>query len=255
VNKLVKFFSVLFVVIIYIISQLVVSFFRINSVTISIFYQSILGVFSGFALSFFLLDIPSFDFSLVNFHWFLIILLVSAFIMQNQKSLRLKYYIDRKALFFITASFIAPLSEEIFFRWLILFLSGSIFVSSLLFSLMHFMNVISRLEKFSIVNFLYRFIVGLILSDSVMKSQSLFPAVLYHSINNIIAFFTIFGRDTDANNIRRNRWLWEDDTSETFKRISEKERDKMFGNERTWWNNGRREDQGDSDEGGSGSSC
>lgn len=255
VNELIKFFSVLLVVIVYIISQFIIAILRIRSVTVSIFCQSVLGVFLGFVLSFFLLDLPSFSFSLVNFHWFLIVLLLSAFIMKSQKSLRLRYYIDRKILFFITAGFIAPLSEEIFFRWLVLFLSGSIFVSSLLFSLMHVMNVISRLERFSMINFLYRFIIGLILSDSVVKSQSLFPAVLYHSINNIIAFLTIFGRDADVDNIRRYRWLWEDNTGKPSKRVSEEEGCGTPGDKGAGWDEGRGENQRDSDEGGSNPSC
>ena len=255
VNELIKFFSVLFVVIVYIISQLIIAILKIRSVTVSIFCQSVLGVLLGFVLSLFLLNFPSFTFSLVNFHWFLIVLLLSAFIMKSQKSLRLKYYIDRKILFFITAGFIAPLSEEIFFRWLILFLSDSIFVSSLLFSLMHVMNVISRLEKFSMINFLYRFIIGLILSDSVMKSQSLFPAVLYHSINNIIAFLTIFGRGADVDNIRRYRWLWEDNAGEPSKRVSKEEGCGPCGDERAGGDERRRENQGNSDEGGSNSPC
>lgn len=63
------------------------------------------------------------------------------------------------------------------------------------FSLLHLFNVIVGFERFSFANLIYRFVVALIFAHSASVSGSLFPAVLYHISNNLIAFILMTRRE------------------------------------------------------------
>jgi len=81
-------------------------------------------------------------------------------------------------LLILTAIFLAPLSEEIFFRAFLVKRVGIIF-SSLLFALSHF----AYNSDFELVG---AFFIGLVLAYTFKKSKSIIPSILIHFIYNLI---------------------------------------------------------------------
>lgn len=90
--------------------------------------------------------------------------------------------------------FFAPLYEELLFRGLLLgFLmtrttpSRAVFLTSLLFGFWHFKNALWMPVQPVLFQVLYAFVLGLLLSFSTLRHQSIVPAVILHFLNNIIA--------------------------------------------------------------------
>lgn len=91
----------------------------------------------------------------------------------------------------ILIGILLPLSEEIIFRGVILYLLPNILLNALIFSSIHLSNAFNKMEKFSIFNFTYRFIVGYIFAYSVLNTKSLFCAVLCHILNNSLSLLIL----------------------------------------------------------------
>lgn len=79
-----------------------------------------------------------------------------------------------------------PISEELLFRGTLLSLLPSALINATIFSAVHFLNVISRFESFSLYNLIYRFAAGYIFADSTLSTGSLFSAVVCHILNNML---------------------------------------------------------------------
>ncbi len=90
---------------------------------------------------------------------------------------------------FIPIAFLLPFSEEVLFRGCLLRDIG-LFWSSLIFSLLHLLNVLSGIEKFDFYPFLARFLAGMAFGIMVLQSGSLFPSILCHAVVNALAFFS-----------------------------------------------------------------
>lgn len=92
-------------------------------------------------------------------------------------------------LAFIALVIIAPVVEEAIFRGLLLTsfikrfgLALGVLLSSLLFGLVHWQPNVG----------IVTFIMGLILAWLYLKSRSLYPAIMFHSLKNLVAFGLIF---------------------------------------------------------------
>lgn len=95
---------------------------------------------------------------------------------------------------FSPSIFFAPLYEEFLFRGLLLgFLATHtsalrvVFLSSVLFGLWHFKNVLWMPIQPVLTQVVYATILGLVFSVITLRQQSLVPAIFLHYINNIVA--------------------------------------------------------------------
>lgn len=90
---------------------------------------------------------------------------------------------------FVALVIIAPVVEEVIFRGLLLpayvkrwgIWAGTL-VTSLLFGLVHWQLNVGIIT----------FIMGLLLAWLYLKSRSLWPAIMFHSLKNLLAFYLIF---------------------------------------------------------------
>ncbi|WP_101509771.1 CPBP family intramembrane glutamic endopeptidase [Thermotoga sp. KOL6] len=235
---------------IYLMFMFSINIFKIRRFERAIFFQSLLGLAGAVTACAAFQYLPSFKLSLADFHWFLILLSVNVFFMRNGGAHFPSF--ANWLIVMISVSFISPLSEELFFRGVLLKLNNyNIWLNAFIFSFLHLFNVIVGFEKFFIVNLIYRFIVALIFAHSVVISGSLFPAIFYHSMNNLVAFILMTRRGGNAYKFRRNRRLWEEHTSESFDPLSEEKGTEGDSEERTGGDETGREDQKDSSGGGS----
>jgi len=89
-----------------------------------------------------------------------------------------------------------PAAEELMFRGLILWHLGlnimGCVLSALIFSMLHFLNFVFKIERFSFTLVFLRFLAGLLLAISVVKGAgNIFPALFYHSMINLSAWTAV----------------------------------------------------------------
>ncbi len=104
-------------------------------------------------------------------------------------------FLLREGSFLATVVFY-PAAEELMFRGLILWHLGLNIVgcvlSALIFSMLHLLNFAFKIERFSFSLVLLRFLAGLLLAISVVKSAgNIFPALFYHSLINLSAWIAV----------------------------------------------------------------
>ncbi len=90
---------------------------------------------------------------------------------------------------FIPIALLLPFSEEVLFRGCLLRDLGLLW-SSLIFSLLHLLNVLSGFEKFKLYPLIARFLAGVAFGIMTLQSGSLFPSILSHALVNALAFFS-----------------------------------------------------------------
>ncbi|AEH52017.1 CPBP family intramembrane glutamic endopeptidase [Pseudothermotoga thermarum] len=142
---------------------------------------------------FFLLKVNyGFKVNFAGFWWFLILFLITLFFGWFFKASQAKIPYKLGFEIVVSVGVLMPLSEEIFFRGILLYIYPNSVQNAFVFASLHLLNVFSRLENFSVYNLLYRFAVGYIFSSSVLKTQSLFCPVLCHTVNNLAAVLVLF---------------------------------------------------------------
>ncbi|MFN4190000.1 MAG: lysostaphin resistance A-like protein [Pseudothermotoga sp.] len=104
---------------------------------------------------------------------------------------QIRFYKKISSTEIILIGILLPISEEIIFRGVILSFLPNIFLNALIFSCIHLVNAISKMERLSPFNFVYRFIVGYIFAYSVMNTQSLFCGILSHVMNNSVGLLLL----------------------------------------------------------------
>lgn len=119
-----------------------------------------------------------------GFFYFLLIFAIMVFLGGVLKAEQMRFYRKISFLDFLFIGVLLPVSEELIFRGAILSLLPNTILNAAIFSFLHLANVLNKMERFSIFNFLYRFTVGCIFAYSVMSTQSLFCPILCHIINN-----------------------------------------------------------------------
>jgi len=119
-----------------------------------------------------------------GFFYFLLIFAIMVFLGGVLKAEQMRFYRKISFLDFLFIGVLLPVSEELIFRGAVLFLLPNTILNAAIFSFLHLANVLNKMERFSIFNFLYRFTVGYIFAYSVMSTQSLFCPILCHIINN-----------------------------------------------------------------------
>ncbi len=162
---------------------------RKKSLQLQIYFQQIASILWSISLiCFFDIKIPL-RFSLKI--WYLIIpfILLNLFVNDTSISPLLLKFIP-------VVLFLAPISEELFFRGVLLNLIGlnllGALITALIFTLFHIMNVISSLEKPAFYPLIIRFILGLLLGVSVIKNAgSILPAIFYHFLINLSALISL----------------------------------------------------------------
>ncbi len=107
------------------------------------------------------------------------------------KAEQIRFYKKISFVDLIFMGILLPISEEIIFRGAVLSLIPDVFINALIFSFIHLSNVFSKIERFSIFNFAYRFAVGYIFAYSVLSTKSLFCALLCHVLNNSVSLFVL----------------------------------------------------------------
>ena len=229
-----------------------INLFRIHRFEKAIFYQSLLGLAGAVTVCVAFRYVPSFRVSFVDLHWFLILLFVNVFFLGGSE-VRFPPFMNR-FIVMVSVVFLSPFSEELFFRGVFLKLNGNdIWTNALVFSFLHLFNVIVGFERFSFANLIYRFVVALIFAHSAAVSGSLFPAVLYHITNNLVAFILMTRRGRNVHNVRGNRRIREEHTDPTSGSIPGEERKESDLEERAGRNGDGGEDQKDSSGGRSNS--
>jgi len=131
---------------------------------------NILYTFLGFAALFLTLFILSLIFSFIGF---------------NDQSKVVDIARDLPLYVLVLAVFLAPISEELFFRAFLTPRIG-VFLSSLVFGLFHF-------AYGSVVEIAGAFSIGLILAWIYKKSGSLVPAMVIHLVYNALAIIVMRG--------------------------------------------------------------
>lgn len=93
---------------------------------------------------------------------------------------------------FLMIVIVAPITEEILFRGLILFPGNKldttwlrVFFSSILFGLIHIFTDVDVYTFYTYVG------MGLIFTIAAKKTQSIEAAIIYHMLNNLMGFFAI----------------------------------------------------------------
>jgi hypothetical protein len=94
---------------------------------------------------------------------------------------------SKNVMSILSMSILGPISEEIVFRFLILKnllcsknIFASIFVTSVLFSIMHYNSV-------GIFPLIFTFFISIILSYNFVRKESLVEVILLHALSNIIS--------------------------------------------------------------------
>ncbi len=103
--------------------------------------------------------------------------------------------INAKGLF-IPMVILYPAAEEMVFRGIILYHTGlsynACILNGLIFSLAHFVNYFSKVEKVSYVVVMVRFVLGTFLAMTVkMSGGSIFPPLFYHILLNLSGFISL----------------------------------------------------------------
>ena len=98
--------------------------------------------------------------------------------------------------FFIPMVIFYPTAEELVFRGIILYHTGlsykACILNGLIFSLAHFVNYFSKVERVSYAVVIVRFVLGTLLAMSVkMSGGSIFPPLFYHILLNLTGFISI----------------------------------------------------------------
>ncbi|HEY8541732.1 MAG TPA: CPBP family intramembrane glutamic endopeptidase [Pseudothermotoga sp.] len=138
------------------------------------------------------LKIPyTFEVQFKGFLSFLVVFGIMIFLGGFLGAEQIKFYKKISPFDIVFIGILLPISEEIIFRGAILYLLPSAFLNALIFSSIHLANVLNRMEKFSIFNFIYRLAVGYIFARSVLITQSLFCAMLCHVINNSVSLLVL----------------------------------------------------------------
>ncbi|MEJ5230056.1 MAG: CPBP family intramembrane glutamic endopeptidase, partial [Pseudothermotoga sp.] len=145
----------------------------------------------AFLLSFLLKTPYTLQIQFKGFLYFLLIFAVMVFLGGVLKAEQMRFHRKISFLDFLFIGILLPVSEELTFRGAILFLLPSTIINATIFSSLHLANVLNKMERFSIFNFLYRFAVGYIFAYSVMNTQSLFSPILCHIINNCVGLLAL----------------------------------------------------------------
>jgi len=154
-------------------------------------FISICQLLYAVALYFFM-DVPyTFTVQFKGFFYFLLVFATMVFLGDLLKAQQMRFYkkISFSDLLFIGIAL--PVSEEIIFRGALLFLLPSVLLNAAIFSCVHLANVFSRMEKFSVFNFAYRFAAGYIFAYSAISTQSLFCPILCHVLNNSVGLLML----------------------------------------------------------------
>ncbi len=116
-----------------------------------------------------------------NLWWVFLILLTSSLLVDSELPFP-RIYCSVKT--FIVISLMGPLSEELIFRGVLLSLNDNVLLNATIFSLLHF-NPKPKENWFTLI---YAFFFGLVAGESVLSSESLFCAILFHVLNNSLEF-------------------------------------------------------------------
>jgi uncharacterized protein len=132
-------------------------------------------------------------FVLVALAFFVVHLIYPEANLDQEQDIFFRYATDRHELLlaFISVALIAPVAEETIFRGFMLPVLKkrfgivlAILITSLLFGLIHVqLNIV-----------VMTFVLGLLLGWIVYKTSSIWPAILFHSLKNSVAFLLIFYR-------------------------------------------------------------
>lgn len=182
-----NFFHILLVLAGIILIQKLSGLFPLNRIVVMSFFQISysLVVFAILRVSY------TFQINLKGFLSFFIIFTIMILLGNLLKASQMRIYKKISLQEFLTLGIVLPFSEELIFRGVILFLVPNSLVNATIFSLVHGVNIFSKIESFSIFNFVYRFVVGYIFANSVLKTQSLFSAVVCHIINNLVGLLIL----------------------------------------------------------------
>ncbi|MCD6449824.1 MAG: CPBP family intramembrane metalloprotease [Thermotogaceae bacterium] len=98
--------------------------------------------------------------------------------------------------FFVPMVFLYPAAEELIFRGIILYHMGLTYnaciLNGLIFSLAHFVNYFSKIEKVSYMVVMVRFILGTLLAITVkISGGNIFPPLFYHIMLNLTGFISL----------------------------------------------------------------
>lgn len=173
---------------------------QVNNITSNLIGYAIQAIFFGFAsvIGFILYNKNrSVNYSVKNtkaVFYFLPLLFIEliVFISGITFSNKIPYYI----VLLIFTAFVG-ISEELFFRGIILNIlinksaKYAIFVSSILFSILHLTNIASGASiKYVMLQVIFAFLFGIVAAQITVITQSIVPAITWHFSHDFIAFIT-----------------------------------------------------------------
>ncbi len=144
-------------------------------------------------LLFYLIKVPyNFRVQFVGFWWFLLLFSLTLVFGRYLTAEQTRLPSELNFLTVLSVGISMPISEEILFRGVLLYVFPSAMLNATVFSLVHLLNVFSRSEGLSLYNLLYRFVVGYVFSMSVLKTNSLFCPLFCHILNNFVGLLLLF---------------------------------------------------------------